>query len=56
VAPAPIENLINVHPMIELSMVSGVGQVAAVAVVVLAEARAPAAAGRVRSAPRSRPR
>ncbi len=26
VAPAPIENRLNVHPMIELSMVSGVGQ------------------------------
>jgi long-chain acyl-CoA synthetase len=37
VAPAPIENLLNVHPMIELSMVSGVGQAAAYAMVVLAE-------------------
>lgn len=37
VAPAPIENLINVHPMVELSMVSGVGQPAAYALVVLAE-------------------
>jgi long-subunit acyl-CoA synthetase (AMP-forming) len=37
VAPAPIENLLNVHPMIELSMVSGVGQSAAYAMVVLAE-------------------
>ncbi len=37
VAPAPIENLLNVHPMIELSMVSGVGQPAAYAMVVLAE-------------------
>ena len=36
-APAPIENRINTHPMIELSMVSGVGQQAAYAVVVLAE-------------------
>jgi acyl-coenzyme A synthetase/AMP-(fatty) acid ligase len=26
VAPAPIENQINAHPMVELSMVSGVGQ------------------------------
>ncbi|MBL8331955.1 MAG: AMP-binding protein [Rubrivivax sp.] len=37
VAPAPIENLINAHPMIEMSLVSGVGQPAAYAVVVLAE-------------------
>jgi long-chain acyl-CoA synthetase len=37
VAPAPIENRLNVHPMIELSMVSGVGQSAAYAMVVLAE-------------------
>ena len=37
IAPAPIENRINTHPMIELSMVSGVGQQAAYAVVVLAE-------------------
>ena len=37
VAPAPIENLLNVHPMIELSLVSGVGQPAAYAMVVLAE-------------------
>jgi long-chain acyl-CoA synthetase len=37
IAPAPIENLINTHPMIELSMVSGVGQPAAYAIVVLAE-------------------
>lgn len=37
VAPAPIENLINEHPMVELSMVSGVGQPAAYALVVLAE-------------------
>ena len=36
IAPAPIEwNRINTHPMIELSMVSGVGQQAAYAVVVL---------------------
>jgi len=26
VAPAPIENRINAHPMVELSLVSGVGQ------------------------------
>ena len=37
VAPAPIENRINVHPMVELSLVSGVGQSAAYAIVVLAE-------------------
>ena len=37
VAPAPIENLINANPMIELSMVSGVGHPAAYALVVLAE-------------------
>jgi long-subunit acyl-CoA synthetase (AMP-forming) len=37
VAPAPIENRINAHPMIELSLVSGVGQPAAYALVVLAE-------------------
>jgi long-subunit acyl-CoA synthetase (AMP-forming) len=37
VAPAPIENRINEHPMVELSCVSGVGQPAAFAMVVLAE-------------------
>jgi long-chain acyl-CoA synthetase len=37
VAPAPIENKLNVHPMVELSLVSGVGQPAAYAMVVLAE-------------------
>lgn len=37
VAPAPIENLINEHPMVELSCVSGVGQPAAYGVVVLAD-------------------
>ncbi|MFN0041039.1 MAG: AMP-binding protein [Burkholderiales bacterium] len=37
VAPAPIENRINEHAMVEMSMVSGVGQVAAYAIVVLAE-------------------
>lgn len=37
VAPAPIENMINAHPMVELTLVSGVGQVAAYAMVVLAE-------------------
>jgi len=37
VAPAPIENRLNAHPMIELSMVSGVGQPAPYAIVVLDE-------------------
>jgi long-chain acyl-CoA synthetase len=37
VAPAPIENRINAHPMIEMSLVSGVGQPAAYAIVLLSE-------------------
>jgi long-subunit acyl-CoA synthetase (AMP-forming) len=37
VAPAPIENKLNAHPMVELSLVSGIGQPAAYAMVVLAE-------------------
>ena len=37
VAPAPIENKFNANPLIEMTMVSGVGQVAAYAMVVLAE-------------------
>jgi long-chain acyl-CoA synthetase len=37
VAPAPIENKINEHPLVELSCVSGVGQPAAFGYVVLAE-------------------
>lgn len=37
VAPAPIENRLNAHPMVELSLVSGVGREAAFAVVQLAE-------------------
>ena len=37
VAPAPIENRLNAHPMIELSMVSGSGFEKAYALVVLAE-------------------
>ena len=37
VAPAPIENRLNTHPLVELSLVSGVGQPAAFALVVLAE-------------------
>ncbi len=41
VAPAPIENLINECPMVELSLVSGVGQQAAYAIVVPAEGLRP---------------
>ena len=41
VAPAPIENRFNAHPMIETSLVSGVGQPAAYAMVVLAEEQRP---------------
>ena len=37
VAPAPIENMLNEHPMVELSLVSGVGQASAYGMVVLAE-------------------
>jgi long-subunit acyl-CoA synthetase (AMP-forming) len=37
VAPAPIENLLLANPMLELAMVSGVGQPSAYALVVLAE-------------------
>ncbi|MFO0710081.1 MAG: AMP-binding protein [Sandaracinus sp.] len=37
VAPAPIENMLNEHPLIELSCVSGVGEPAAFAYVVLGE-------------------
>lgn len=37
VAPAPIENRINAHPLVEMSMVSGVGQVSAYSMLVLAE-------------------
>jgi long-subunit acyl-CoA synthetase (AMP-forming) len=37
VAPAPIENRLNEHPMVELSIVSGSGQNAAYAMVILAE-------------------
>ncbi len=46
VAPAPIENLLNAHPLIELSLVSGVGQVSAYGMVVLAEAIRPQLADR----------
>lgn len=41
VAPAPIENKLNAHPLIEMSMVSGVGQPAAYAMVVLSEDKRP---------------
>ncbi|HET7526638.1 MAG TPA: AMP-binding protein [Burkholderiaceae bacterium] len=41
IAPAPIENRLNAHAMVELSLVSGVGQPAAYALVVLAEALRP---------------
>jgi len=41
IAPAPIENRLNANPMVELSLVSGVGQPAAYALVVLAEALRP---------------
>ncbi len=37
VAPAPIENRLNSHPLVELSLVIGVGQPAACALVVLPE-------------------
>lgn len=37
VAPAPIENRLNVHQIVELSLVSGVGRPAAYGLVVLAE-------------------
>ncbi len=41
VAPAPIEDRLNAHPMVELSMVSGVGQPAPYAIVMLAESLRP---------------
>ena len=41
VSPAPIENKINANPMVEQSMVSGVGQVSAYAMVVLNETLRP---------------
>ena len=37
VAPAPIENRLNANPLVEMSMVSGVGKPSAYAIVVLAE-------------------
>ena len=36
-APAPIENRLNVHPIVEMSIVSGVGQPGAYAMLVLDE-------------------
>lgn len=41
VAPAPIENRLNMHPMVEMAMVSGVGQPAAYGLVVLDETLRP---------------
>ncbi|HYN60440.1 MAG TPA: AMP-binding protein [Rubrivivax sp.] len=41
VAPAPIENRLNAHPMVESAIVSGVGQQAAYGMLVLAEALRP---------------
>ena len=41
VAPAPIENTLNNHPMIESSMVSGVGQSASYGLIVLSEEMRP---------------
>ncbi|MDM7941354.1 MAG: AMP-binding protein [Hydrogenophaga sp.] len=41
VAPVPIENLLNAHPMVELALVSGVGQATPYAVLVLDEALRP---------------
>ncbi len=41
VAPAPIENKLNAHPMIEMSIVSGVSQPSAYAMVVLSETLRP---------------
>lgn len=43
VAPAPIENRLNAHPMIEMSLVAGLGQPAPFAIVQLAEALRPRA-------------
>lgn len=37
VSPAPIENQLNAHPLVEMALVSGVGQPSAYAMVVLAE-------------------
>ena len=40
-APAPIENILNAHPMIEQTMVSGAGQPTPFAMVLLAESLRP---------------
>jgi len=37
VTPVPIENRLNAHPLVEMALVSGIGQPAAYALVVLAE-------------------
>lgn len=39
VTPAPIENRLNAHPLVEMALVSGIGQPAAYALVVLTEDR-----------------
>ena len=44
VAPAPIENCLSAHPIVELAMVSGVGQPAPYAVLVIAEQLRPSLA------------
>ena len=41
IAPAPIENRLNAHALVELSVVSGVGQPAPFAALMLAEAHVP---------------
>ena len=40
-APAPLENSLNAHPMVEMSLVSGVGQPAAYAMILLSETLRP---------------
>jgi long-chain acyl-CoA synthetase len=45
VAPAPIENRLNAHPMVEMALVTGNGQPSAFAIVVLAEDLRPRLAG-----------
>ncbi|KRB96860.1 AMP-binding acetyl-CoA synthetase [Hydrogenophaga sp. Root209] len=41
IAPVPIENLLNAHPMVELALVSGVGQATPYAALLLDEALRP---------------
>lgn len=41
IAPAPIENRLNAHPLVELSLVTGVGQAAPFAVLMLSEVHDP---------------